>query len=48
MSDDRERVITAVHDYLKKLPVDRDCGCDLGRRWPRFVAQLLDTIRMTP
>jgi len=48
MTDERARIIAALLAYLQKLPVDRDCSCDLGRRWPRIVAQLVDTIRHTP
>lgn len=48
MNPERDRIVAAVRDFLQQLPVDRDCGCDLGRRWPRLVAQILDRIRMTP
>jgi hypothetical protein len=46
--DERQRIIAAVTQYLDQLPVDRDCGCALGRRWPRLVSYLIDVIRMTP
>ena len=48
MDQDRHRIITAVIEYLNTLPVDRECGCDLGRRWPRVMSQLIDVIRRTP
>ena len=48
MNDERARIIDAVTQYLKGLPRDPQCPCLLCRRWPRFVSQLVDRIRMTP
>lgn len=48
MTDERARIIGALVAYLQSLPVDRDCGCEIGRRWPRIVAQVVDVVRRTP